>query len=257
MNNFYDEKLNELNELFKENKFDQLLVEIQQEINMPYVPSDFEKELLELLKKVQSINKNVNLNNDEKSLWSLEWIEKILLDEKQKNIHIIAINQLKKMNARSLNKTLKKFLTNENLSDLNKSMLLFILMDQKIDEEYTIIKKNGLFKINPTKNNFDELFVVINNVFKLLDETIGQKDISLVKISKQITNEYFLLNFPIFLDKNVSYYEFTAAIIMLSFNMLGIEESFLNIRNNYFNFEDSIASKVYDKIRTWYTDKEK
>lgn len=114
---------------------------INSELNVPYIPHDFEIFLHEKNKLVQ-----YELQKDKPSI-KKEWLQQLdQLNDEQ----LMAI--LPHLNEYNLNLYLQSFqniLLNEEISNVTKSLILALLTDQKINADFLISKDHQKCMINP------------------------------------------------------------------------------------------------------------
>ena len=146
--NYYQDIIGKINHLITEQKWDQAMKLVKQELEMPYIPINFEITLQELHHNIVT---NIRVNTKAKSAeWSLEEISQILLNPLDEDIHPVAFYYLKNHNVRLILPAIKTYLISKNFSNINKTQLLFLLNSQSINEEILVVKTHGIFKINPS-----------------------------------------------------------------------------------------------------------
>lgn len=136
-----------INCLIKLNKLIDALLIIKEELNVPYIPPLFETFLKEKKKEIELVLKDKN-----KSSISYEDIE--MIDEVDEATLLSLLTQLKNFNLSNLKEKFQNIFSNQNITDLTKSLLIACLSDNKLDADFVVIKEEVLIKFNPS-NVFD------------------------------------------------------------------------------------------------------
>ena len=136
-----------INCLIKLNKLIDALLIIKEELNVPYIPPLFETFLKEKKKEIELVLKDKN-----KSSISYEDIE--MIDEVDEATLLSLLTQLKNFNLSNLKEKFQNIFSNQNITDLTKSLLIACLSDNKLDADSVVIKEEVLIKFNPS-NVFD------------------------------------------------------------------------------------------------------
>ena len=136
-----------INCLIKLNKLIDALLIIKEELNVPYIPPLFETFLKEKKKEIELV-----LKDKYKSSISYEDIE--MIDEVDEATLLSLLTQLKNFNLSNLKEKFQNIFSNQNITDLTKSLLIACLSDNKLDADFVVIKEEVLIKFNPS-NVFD------------------------------------------------------------------------------------------------------
>ncbi len=188
--NYYDETLEKIEKLLKEEKEDEALIIIDDELRQAYVPKDFEEKLLEYK---NSFHKSV----DKKTL-SDDEIAKYLNDSKEKQL--IAVSLLDKKNLREYIDICNTYLSGDGFINA-KVLLIDSLIRQEIGDDITF-NNNGL------EFNFIPKFQLP------IEESDGYlsgnkylerhylKDPSKLKMAKSLLYKELMLNLPINLESS-------------------------------------------------------
>lgn len=237
---FYEELKKEILDLISKNELQKALKLIENELSMPYIPTDIEKFLLETSKEIQGIlNKEIQKNS-----LSLETIKKQLLSE-DSTLQAIAINNLEKINIRELLESVAIYFKKEkNANDL-KSLILVVLYNQKVDKDFEFVRNGKIKIVNTQKTDIPNLFKIFNTINELIEKIIGELDRT-VSINASKLALLFLLNrFPEPLDFTIE--SLTAMVIKKSYNMLGIEKEWSEIQKIIiFNEDEAIRLEKED-----------
>lgn len=135
--NYYDDILNKINELIKNNDINKALSIVEEELRAPYLPKDFNEKLL-------SIYDNFHKNNT--FIMNDEMIEDFLYSTNEKQL--IAVDQLNKKNLRDYIDLCNEYLTSKGFNNA-KVLLVDSLIRQEIGEEIKMDKDGLLFEFIP------------------------------------------------------------------------------------------------------------
>lgn len=135
--NYYDDILNKINELIKNNDINKALSIVEEELRAPYLPKDFNEKLL-------SIYDNFHKNNT--FIMNDEMIEDFLYSTNEKQL--IAVDQLNKKNLREYIDLCNEYLTSKGFINA-KVLLVDSLIRQEIGEEIKMDKDGLLFEFIP------------------------------------------------------------------------------------------------------------
>jgi len=123
--NYYDETLEKINKLLKENKDEEIKSIIENELKVPYLPKEFEEKIKDIYSKL-SISKisNKELSYDE--------IKDYLFSTPERQL--IAVDQLNNYNLRDYIDLINEYLTSDGFINA-KALLIDSLVNQEISEE--------------------------------------------------------------------------------------------------------------------------
>ncbi|PPE05231.1 DUF3196 family protein [Williamsoniiplasma lucivorax] len=217
---FYEELKSEIEKLCVEKKYDQALVLINSELQMPYVPQDFEQYLITLKKEI-SLHL---IDTKHQKQYDLNEIVGLLHDEQDLVSQALAIKALEHINARAILKEIEQYLMNLNMPDENKTLILFALYSQQIDQELKMQKHNGSYLIKPTELKIQAFNEDFDNVAMTIEQIIGVENPSISQIACSSALIYMLVNFPA--PHQVSLNNLTAAMILQAYHFLGLELSY-------------------------------
>ena len=77
-----------------------------------------------------------------------------MIDEVDEATLLSLLTQLKNFNLSNLKEKFQNIFSNQNITDLTKSLLIACLSDNKLDADFVVIKEEVLIKFNPS-NVFD------------------------------------------------------------------------------------------------------
>ncbi|WP_342272809.1 DUF3196 family protein [Spiroplasma endosymbiont of Acasis viretata] len=198
--NYYQDIIGKINHLISENKWDQAMKLVKHELEMPYIPIHHEVTLQELH---HNITTHIRLNSkNESHEWNLERISHVLMNPFDEDLHPVAFYYLQSHNARLILPTIKIYLTNKNINNINKTQLLFILNNQGIDEEIEVIKGHDTFKINPKKITQWQESLVYLKITKIFEDEVHIDNPGIYGICLFLLDSYFENLFPTLPNKN-------------------------------------------------------
>ncbi|KIM14115.1 DUF3196 family protein [Mycoplasma capricolum] len=241
MANYYDQILKKIKELVEKNNLTKALDIINQELEISYIPSDFEKSLYKIKKEIKE--KQYHQLNKTYSISEI----KALLNSKNNLDQIVGIKNLININIRLIIDEIKKYLLNINNVYENKSLLLISLSDQQIDQEFEVLKdKKTSFLVNPKLLNIKEIYNTYYQVENQILEIINQKDIFLIQTCKQVLFSYFLYKFPYVESLNAN--DVIIAIIYISYQLNNLEFDTKRL-NKSIEFSQASVDKIIIDIK--------
>ncbi len=192
--NHYIELITNIKNHIKADKFEEAYKLISEELSMPYIPMETEKELKELL---IDINKNLDIDSSFKTI-PLDKIIDFIIDE---STNLEAKDGLVAL--------LNNFNLNDNLDEIDvilsspkvelfvKSQIIEALAKQNIDQKVDITYGIQSFEVNPVEimkhaNEFNTKTVdKLSNILKEneLELTVANEMLRIVSISSVILNE--------------------------------------------------------------------
>lgn len=183
--NYYDETLEKIENLLKEEKAEQALLIIDEELKQAYIPKDFEEKLLKYKSRFQKESAKKSLSDDE--------IIEYLKDSKDKQL--IAVSLLDKKNLRDYVDICNQYLSGDGFINA-KVLLIDSLIRQEIGDDITF-NNNGL------EYNFIPKFQLpieesdgYASGNKYLED-FYMKDPSKLKMAKSLLYKELMLNLPI------------------------------------------------------------
>ncbi|ABC01125.1 DUF3196 family protein [Mycoplasma capricolum] len=241
MANYYDQILKKIKELVEKNNLTKALDIINQELEISYIPSDFEKSLYKIKKEIKE--KQYHQLNKTYSISEI----KALLNSKNNLDQIVGIKNLININIRLIIDEIKKYLLNINNVYENKSLLLISLSDQQIDQEFEVLKdKKTSFLVIPKLLNIKEIYNTYYQVENQILEIINQKDIFLIQTCKQVLFSYFLYKFPYVESLNAN--DVIIAIIYISYQLNNLEFDTKRL-NKSIEFSQASVDKIIIDIK--------
>jgi len=170
---FYDIMIIYLNSLINIGEKEKALKLVKEELSMPYIPMNFEDKFLKIYKEIAYIEKEGKEYN-----LSREKIEEILCVEEDKNLIILAIVELCKLNIRDFFNCISEFFKRE-VKNVYKVMLVDAMRGQGVTNEFLLTNKGKEYKVIPTfcENVLESKDYVY--IRQIIEEKIGSKDINI------------------------------------------------------------------------------
>ncbi|WP_342258460.1 DUF3196 family protein [Spiroplasma endosymbiont of Dioctria linearis] len=219
MKNYYEEIMQKISEAMAENDYDKAFKIVCDELNAPYVPQDFEKQLEQMQKKIME-----KLNFNEKNFinWTTNKVVDIMSKKLDQESHLMAFDALRGLNARLILEEIKAYLLDSEIKPEYKTFLIMVLIEQLVDQEIFIEKNGSTIAINPSKFNLKEAQEILKDIELKIEQTIYDSNPSLFTICQHIANSYFYNVFPILNFDNFTLNDLAMAIIMKACDSLGI-----------------------------------
>lgn len=170
---FYDIMIIYLHSLVNTNQKEKALKLVKEELSMPYIPMDFEDKFIEIYKEVAYVEreaKEYNLSRDK--------IEEIMCCEEDKNLIILAIVELCKLNIRDFFPCIREFFKRE-VKNIYKVMLIDAMRGQGVNDEFVLVNKgieNNVIPLYSENVLESKAYIYIR---KILEDKIGNKEVSI------------------------------------------------------------------------------
>ena len=188
--NYYDETLEKIEKLLNENKEDEALLIINDELRQAYVPKYFEEKLIKYKNSFQKELVKKSLSDDE--------IIEYLKGPKEKQL--IAVSLLDKKNLRDYVDVCNAYLSGDGFINA-KVLLIDSLIRQEIGDDITF-NNNGLeFNFIPKYQLPIEESDGYSSGNKYLEDYY-MKDPSKLKMAKSLLYKELMLNLPINLEES-------------------------------------------------------
>jgi len=239
---FYDVMIVYLYSLIKSNNKDKALKIVKEELAMPYIPALFEdrfKEIYNELSYKERETKEFVLSRDK--------IREILETNEDKNIIILAIVEMCKLNIRDFLESIQVFFK-RNLKNIYKVMIIDALRSQGVNYDFQLVNGELTTKINPsTSENVLESddYSILK---KILEDNIGKQDPNLLSLAHENLMLYLSDIYP----NKISEYEYNYiayCIHLYSMKMYGedVDESLLA---SLYKVSESRNEKILNQLQT-------
>lgn len=194
-NKFYDIMIIYLHSLINTNQKEKALKLVKEELAMPYIPMNYEDKFIDIYKEVAYIEKEgkeFNLSRDK--------IEEILCVEDDKNLIILAMVELCKLNIRDFFECIRVFFKRD-VKNIFKVMLVDALRGQGVSEKFIISNNGKDYDIVPSLSENvleSEAYIKIRNI---LVDKIGNKEVTLTSMILENLMLYLSDVYPVCLDE--------------------------------------------------------
>ncbi len=195
--NFYELKLIEIKNLLANNKIDQVLKILDEELSLSYIPLEYEEIFSKLWIEIN--NQKKQQENLEKHLSSEQFIDYLFANDNKKLIKAISV--IEEINLKPLKKILKKWIEDsKNDNWIAKVYMIEAMAAQEINIDLIYNQK----LINPQK--FGSIFekTQVINIFHEINDQVHKKNY-LKNFAFQNFKTFLLINYPnIQFSKNIS-----------------------------------------------------
>lgn len=213
---FYDVMIIYLYSLIKSNDKEKALKLVKEELSMPYIPALYEDRFKEIYRELSYKEKETK-----EFVLSRDKIREILETNEDKNVIILAIVEMCKLNIRDFLDSIQVFFK-RNLKNIYKVMIIDALRSQGVNCEFNLVNDGTTNKINPvTSENIleSEDYSILK---KILEDNIGKQDPNLLSLACENLMLYLSDIYPSKIKEKD--YEFVAYCIHLySLRMYGEE----------------------------------
>ncbi len=207
--NYYDELLDQIQQLMMKEEYEDAKRLILNELDLPYVPRDIEKKLHELLDAVSSFL------DYPRELNEFQIREYLFKDEEHQ---LLAVNQLDRYNLRDHLELIEKYLLSDG-SLSGKALLIDSLIRQQVDHVFFYHSQSRDLTFCP--KNMTE--ITVNSCFQYCLMALREdlmKEPSKLKIAEQLLYKQFMFHLP-------ESYELSEGSFIVSKIEDYIEEAFL------------------------------
>ena len=183
--NYYDETIDKIKNLIDQKEYEEAKRLILNELDLPYVPKDFEDKLNELLLQVkQDTYKPLSLSDE-------EIINYLNMDESHQ---LIGVDALNRRNLRDYIDICENYLSKPNYAN-SKALLIDSLISQQIDHEFIYKDDNREVSFNPIKILPVEENDTYIECYKRIQD-IYMKEPSIIIMANQLLYKEFMMKLP-------------------------------------------------------------
>lgn len=222
--NYYDECFQKIEQLIQDEKYQEAIRLISEELSMPYVPMDVENKLREYLVQCPKPSAHRDLSDEEIEEW-------LFLDETHQ---LLAVQSLSKRNIRSFMDLVKDVFMNTT-SDLVRIALLEQCILQQVQDECQM-RVHGLdFTFIPAYLELPHESDGVIKAGEYLEEWLINENPSLLDICHQSLIKEAYLRLPLSVDEDESL-ELAVSILRYISQLMGCENEV-----NALLFEKNVA----------------
>ena len=133
-------------------EFDEAIDLLVEELSMPYIPQEYDMAFNtaydEILLAKQEANYSVEHKNQ---IFNTEEIATLLdKDDVNTDLLYMALDQMQQLNIRSLYGSIRRFLSNIKKPDFAKTLIMEMLIEQQVDDEFEVNKQGVTYYFNPS-----------------------------------------------------------------------------------------------------------
>jgi len=196
---------------------------LEEELQMPYIPSQYENYLNEtyemLYRKQMQGKKQYNVFDT----YADHEIKDILVSERDKNLILIVLDQLSKRNIRLYLNELKHLLLLENYPNDLKAIILELLVEQGIMDEVKVSSNGKIFEVDLSTLTPLMEQISIEEILKLIEEKIDNKDITIFNACQDLLIAYHASIYPLAIEED-EYSLVAAGVYYAALTNYGIDE---------------------------------
>ena len=189
MMNYYDETLIKIRNLIDQKEFDEAKRLISNELEMAYIPKDFENELRGMIDEI-------NDSTISSAMMGIEQIESYLQMDEQHQL--LAVDALNKMNLRDHIGLCERYLSSDAFIN-GKVLLIDSLIAQQIDHGFIFQKDQTEYSFNPARCIRAEDSDTFKKCSHLLEERF-MKEPSMLIMAKQLLFKELMFSLPFLPD---------------------------------------------------------
>ena len=146
-----EQKAVDIHDILKElEEYEQAINILIEELSMPYIPQQYENLFNAVYDEIILMKQEKNYQLENKStIMSAQEIGRLLdRDKVNDDLIYMALDQLQQLNIRMIMPEVARFLKNPHKSSFAKTLIMEILIDQQVDEEFTVVKGDETYYFN-------------------------------------------------------------------------------------------------------------
>lgn len=230
-------------------EFEEAINIVVEELSMPYIPYQYEVTFNNAYDELLLAKQEMSYDSTQK-VFNEEEIENLLVkDHCNEDLLYMAIEQMESMNIRRLLPAIRQFIKTNDKPDFAKSLLIELMIDQEIDEDMEVVKKNITYPINPSYET-----MVLNQesaqvILQLLSDVIEDDNPSLFMLCEQFLDFYLYTIYPRYIDEG-DYRAIAGAIHYYLASLQYIDIEMADIEMDYHCDSDNVyeALKIIQTI---------
>lgn len=244
--NYYDVLCLHIAILLELNKDEEAYDLLEEELQMPYIPSQYENYLNEtyemLYRKTLQNKKQYNVFDT----YNDQELKDILISKVDKNLILIVLDQLSKRNIRLYLKELKYILTIKDYPNDLKAIILELLADQGIMEEVKFVNEDQEMDVDLTTLTPLMEQISLEEILRLIEEKVDEKDVSIFNACQDLTVAYHASVYPLPIEED-EYALIAASIYYAALTNYGIDKELDEICR-LFNVKSQFVEVYYEKM---------
>lgn len=225
-------------------EFEEAINLVIEELSMPYIPYQYETMFNAAYDALLLAKQEANmLVQNKTSIFNEDELIRILTNEVNEDLIYMAIDQLNGMNVRRFLHDIAFFLKDESKPALAKSLLLEILIEQQVEEEFYIHKNGEILEVNPFYLTKVEESESMGCIAEYLYRWLEDENPTLLMTCLEFLSYFLYQVFPTYIDDN-EYSLIASAIHYYLATMQGIEMDLEEVAYNYQVESDEIIEKI-------------
>lgn len=234
--NYYDEVLDTLKELYRKKDYLKAQSIIEEELSMPYIPLDFEKELKNIAKDIKASVKSKDIILDD------EMLEEYLNGDDYKQL--LAVNYLDSMNLRNYLSLINSYLSGDGNREC-KCLLISSLINQEINEEITVNKDELEITFIPKYAEPVEMTDGYNSGLDFIRKVFENENPAFFNMCKELLVKECFYNLPLAYDEEEGII-LGKSIIVYLYECLDDKEGLRSFKERYIGDDEIIRLYKFD-----------
>ena len=197
---------------------DEALKILEEELSMPYIPSEYEEIYTSTYEVLKKKKKAANHQASPYDQLTTDELKALLKADNKPEVIVQVINQLDSRNVRHFMFEVEDFLESEAPNYL-KTLLLEVLIDQNIDVNLKVKHNDLMIEVNPKDLTRMMDQPGLNEVLNLQYRFNENKDVTLISYYNDLVIYYFADNYPLEINKD-EYIYIAAACYYVAYSNL-------------------------------------
>lgn len=235
-----------INALLDLKQYEEAKRKVLNELEMPYIPLDFEIFLKNCLKEI-----DFYLNEDK---FTLQVKDLQRLDQLDDAHLLIILPQLKNFNLYPYLDKIQTLFLRQDIQDMTKSLLLATLSDLKIDYEFAVFKNNVQYLIHPIELKDLREYPSFQYLQNLIQQKANEFEMSDYTNFKQLIETYLLNLYPqdlSFKECDHLFYGTVKVFHELKKEQELLKDEYLNHLEKYSSEVEKYYQKVMDLLKSF------
>lgn len=207
--------------LIKTNQQEEAMQLLEAELKMPFIPGQFEDFFETTYRQLKLQKEKGNINRSPYDLYTDEQLQNILLTTSKLNELAPVVQQLGHRNIRNFLAALEVVLMNKDVAGYLKSIIIELLRDQNVSQEFEYADYETEIRITPTELLPVDETEAYQAIMKGVSEQIAPDNVSLSNVAKDVALLVLVGTYPFDIEKE-EYDYYVAAIECVATKMFGM-----------------------------------
>lgn len=230
--NYYETVLIDIEKAISQDDKERARRLIENELSMPYIPSEYEDRLLKLKKQCKEIKPSLEVD-DEMLAYYLASADKMK--------ELIAVNKLDNLNLRQYHELISDYLLNA-VNDNARSLLISALIEQGVKEEYKVIKNGVEYDFIPLYCESIDMSDGYKSAQEFIESSIACENASLAQMAHKLIVKVCFDALPLSIDAEEGII-YAKSIIMYLYDLLGDDAAMADFAQRYIKESDKLIEK--------------